>query len=296
MDFAYKAVLTSAAVALVLLAARTFGDKVAGLLAGLPFTTLPALVWTGMEQGPVFAAQVSVGSVVGCIAVAVFALVYDGAARRFDARLALVLGLAALLASAFIAHSLGAGVGLASGLALAACIAALAVLGRDPVAGTAAPRRAGLGIALTAISAGAISAMISGLALGLSAPLAGLIAALPVVGVATVWVEHVGRGPSSVTPFLRGYLVTSLGKAAFGAVFAVCVVPSGIFGAMTIALVLGALLCAIGNRWLEAPAPTTEEPPAATGAKFTKASPPDTFDDTMAGAYVETRGSRIEPA
>lgn len=251
MDFAYKATLTATVVAMVMLAARAFGDRLAGLLAGLPFTTVPALVWTGIEEGPALAAQVAVGSVVGCGAIAVFSLVYERAARRFKPALTLIVGLAAMLASALIAHRLDASVSVAGGVAIAACIAALTLMGREPTRSPTPPPSPGLTVILTALSAGAISAVISATALGLGPGLAGLLAALPIVGAATVTAEHAARGRASVTPFLRGYVVSSLGKAAFGAVFAVCVVPSGIVNALFISLLLGAVICLVGNRWLE---------------------------------------------
>ena len=44
MDWGYKAVLTAITVALVLLVAQALGRRLAGLLAGLPIVTAPALL------------------------------------------------------------------------------------------------------------------------------------------------------------------------------------------------------------------------------------------------------------
>jgi hypothetical protein len=68
MEFLIRAVTTAAIVALVPLATRRFGHRVAGVLAGLPFTTVPALGWTAAAGGT----DLAVGSV-GFSPVPVFA-------------------------------------------------------------------------------------------------------------------------------------------------------------------------------------------------------------------------------
>lgn len=253
MDFAYKATLTATVVAMVMLAARTFGPKAAGLLAGLPYTTFPALVWTGFELGPAVAAQVAAGSVAGCSVAAVFSLVYDKAARRFRPVIALTLGLAGLLAGTAVAHLVDVSLLVLSGAAIATCLTTLVAMGREPATLPTSPRRTGVAVALTALSAGAVSALVSAIALDLSPSLAGLLAALPVVGVAAVTAEHSARGAASVRPFLRGYVVSSLAKVAFGTVFALCVVPGGIVNALCVALLACAVIYLAGNHWLEGP-------------------------------------------
>ncbi|CAN5259816.1 hypothetical protein BH10PSE17_BH10PSE17_12500 [soil metagenome] len=66
MDFAYKAMLTATVVALVMLVARNFGERVGGFVGSLPFTQFPALVWIGMSRGDDVAAHAALGSVFGC--------------------------------------------------------------------------------------------------------------------------------------------------------------------------------------------------------------------------------------
>src|SRR3954467_10816461 len=99
MDFVMKAAMTASLVAMVMLAARRWGGNTAGLLAGLPLTTVPALIWIGLERGADVAAQVSTGSVVGCSLAPIFALVYDRVARRLSPAATLVVSIAVLSAA-----------------------------------------------------------------------------------------------------------------------------------------------------------------------------------------------------
>lgn len=255
MDFAYKATLTATVVAMVMLAARAFGPRVAGLLAGLPYTTVPTLVWTGMELGPAMAARVAAGSVTGCAVVVAFAVVYEMTARRCSPGVASLLGLAALLGAAWLAWACDASLPIVVAVAVIACLAALAALGREPQAVPPPRLRPGAAVAMTAIAAGAVSALASVIALDAGPLLAGLLAALPVVGVLTLTAEHAASGAASVTSFLRGYLVSLLGRVAFGTAFAVSAIPGGIVNALGVGLLAGGLCCLAGTRWLDRSSP-----------------------------------------
>ena len=60
MDGLWKAAATALTVAVLMGLARGAGHRVAGLLAALPTTTAPALVWLAADQGPAFAARAAV--------------------------------------------------------------------------------------------------------------------------------------------------------------------------------------------------------------------------------------------
>lgn len=51
MDWSNKAMLTAATVAALLALARLFGHRLAGILAGLPTVTGPALLWLALDHG-----------------------------------------------------------------------------------------------------------------------------------------------------------------------------------------------------------------------------------------------------
>jgi hypothetical protein len=248
MDYVLKAAVTTALVALVMLAARRWGGNTAGLLAGLPLTTVPALIWIGLERGAAVAAQVSIGSVLGCSLVPIFALVYDRVARRRSPAATLVVGIAVLSAGVGLASRLESGLWLAGTLAPLISVTTLMLMGgrigRAP-ANTLRPRFV---LAIGATSAGLISVLLGLVAVGIGPQLAGVLTALPIVGVVTAVAEHAAGGPPAVTTFLRGYVMSSLGRSAFGAVFAVCAIPQGIGAAMGVALAASVALCIVAHR------------------------------------------------
>jgi hypothetical protein len=248
MDYVLKAAVTGSLVALVMLAARRWGGNMAGLLAGLPLTTVPALTWIGLEQGAAVAAQVSIGSVVGCSLVPIFALVYERVARSLSPVATLVVGVAVLSVGVGLASHLESSLWLAGTLAPLISVAALTLMGSRIAhvpATTLSPRFV---LALSAMSAALVSVLLSIVAADIGPRLAGVLTALPIVGIVTVAAEHAGGGPAAMTTFLRGYVMSSLGRSAFGAVFAACVISQGIAAAMCAALGTSVALCIVAHR------------------------------------------------
>jgi len=248
MDSVLKAALTASLVALVMFAARRWGANMAGLLAGLPLTTVPALIWIGLERGTAVAAQVSIGSVVGCSLAPIFALVYDRVARHLSPAATLVVGVAVLSAGVGLASHLESSLWLAGTLAPLIGVAALTLMG-DRIASTPLTTlRPRFVLAMSVLSATLVSAVLSSIAVDIGPRLAGVLTALPIVGIVTVAAEHVGGGPPAVTAFLRGYVMSSLGRSAFGVVFAACAISQGIAAAMCAALGTSIALCIVAHR------------------------------------------------
>lgn len=54
----------------------------AGLLAGLPTVTGPALLWLSLDHGAAYAVNAAIGSVAACAVCALFALAYERASRH----------------------------------------------------------------------------------------------------------------------------------------------------------------------------------------------------------------------
>lgn len=97
MDWAYKAVLTATTVALLLAVAQLFGRRLAGILAGLPTVTGPALVWLALDHGTDFAVEAALGSVAASALCGLFAVGYVRAGRRFGPVVARLAACAASL-------------------------------------------------------------------------------------------------------------------------------------------------------------------------------------------------------
>src|SRR5207237_6917377 len=64
------------------LAGRRWGHAISGWLVGIPFTSGPITLFLYLERGPGFAANAALGSMVGVLATAAFAVEFAAVARR----------------------------------------------------------------------------------------------------------------------------------------------------------------------------------------------------------------------
>ncbi|MFO0433569.1 MAG: hypothetical protein ACK50G_03735 [bacterium] len=264
MDWGYKAVLTAMTVAAVLMMAQPFGRRLAGLVAGLPVITAPSLLWLALEQGGAYAAHCAIGSAAACGAGAIFALIYERAARRHGPLLTLTLALAsggavALLLALLTAGSFGLPLALLSACALGTF--ALRALPAAPAG--AQPLRPLRGqLLLTAALAGVVSGVLALAAPWLGAFWAGLLAALPIISSAVLLHQHVTASHGDRQRFLQGYTTGQLGNAVFAGVFASAAASLGPSLAMAAALAVG-LAAALAVRHTLRPARAATAAPAA---------------------------------
>jgi hypothetical protein len=233
MDGLCKALLTAITVVVVVLMARRSGRRIAGIVAALPTVTAPALLWIAHVQGDAFAAHAAVASVAACAMLAAFALAYAGLLGRGGVALALSGGAAGAALVALPAWLASDDLRWASALALAACVAALRLMphGIAPLS----ERRAASPVAAIVVAA-PLSALVAAFGPALGSAAAGLLASLPVISATVAAVEHATLGPAAAGRFLRGYAEGLVGKAVFGAVFALAAVPLGAFAALLLAL------------------------------------------------------------
>lgn len=88
------------------LAARRWGAKVAGVLAGFPVITGPILLLIAVEQGPAFASDAAVGSIAAVMANVSFGMGYAWAAVRFPPRISLIAGFLSFALAVLIQNAL----------------------------------------------------------------------------------------------------------------------------------------------------------------------------------------------
>lgn len=244
MDIGYRAVLSACIVAVVLMAARLFGQKAAGTVAGLPLLSGPALWWMVGAQGPAFAAQAAVGCVTSCAMAAALAFGYERAARRWGPAGAAACGLGCAGLAGVAAHAASLELGAAL---LVAWVVSLAVLRAMPrqADGSVVARRLGAEPVLTAALAGGVSALAGLAAPWLGAFGAGLVASLPLVCITAAVFNHLTGGHAAVATLLRGYVSGIAATAVFGAVFGGLVVAGGAVLALAAAtLACGSVLAA----------------------------------------------------
>jgi hypothetical protein len=209
---AIKLIVTPLVVLLASLAARRWGEAVAGWLVGLPLTSAPVSAFLAIEQGPSFAAQAADGTIAGVVSQAAFCLGYAALAR---------LGATAALAAGTLAYAATAAILIAarlpSAVLCAAAVAALTlVLWLLPsrlvgVSAKAAWWDLPLRMAVTtALVVGLTSAAIT---LGPGA--SGVMAAFPLIGALFAAFAQWDQGARAGVAVLRGMASALFGVAAF---------------------------------------------------------------------------------
>ncbi len=232
MGWYWKAALAALSVVLLIKLAQRGGRQLAGMVAALPTTTAPALLWLADERGPAFAAQAAVASVGACAMLAAFALAYAHAARRRGAVGALVIALAASALAALPAMAASGSLAASAGLALVtAAIAARALPRGLPAVLSAKP----LPASVSGLLSGAIAALAAVASPSLGSLGAGIVASMPVSGAALAANAHVAQGAGGAHHFLAGYVRGLLARMTFGAVFALAVSPCGAWSAAVLA-------------------------------------------------------------
>ena len=271
-----RGAVSAAAVAALLLAGQRGGRDVAGLLAGLPTVTGPALVWLALDRGRDFASQAAVGAVLAGAACAVFALAYARSClvlRRWPALavasalsmpplgllwlppvpLPLAFGLVALVCmvcSCCVTACMSAcRTACMTALPPVATRAAHAVATANGADGRAAGAAARPGLSTAAV-AGVVTALASLLAPHLSPVAAGALTSPPLLAAAVAWELHRQHCRAPVLVFLRGYTAGLVGRCACVAAFGALLLPAGLMQAAAVASMLALALGWVTGRWM----------------------------------------------
>jgi hypothetical protein len=230
---AIKLIVTPLVVLLASLAARRWGDAIAGWLVGLPLTSAPVSVFLAIEQGPSFAAQAADGSIAGVLSQAAFCLGYAALSRQ---------GLAVALGGGTLAYAASATALVAAGLPSAVLFAA-AIVALTFVLWSL-PRRAVI------ISANAIAwwdlplrmAVTTGLVVGLTSAAAalgpgasGVTASFPLIGASIAVFAHFSQGPEAGVAVLRGMVSALYAFAAFFVIIGAALPRASLLAAFALA-------------------------------------------------------------
>jgi hypothetical protein len=194
------------------LAARRFGARIGGLIAGLPLVAGPILLAYALAHGRSFAAGAAAGTLLGLVSLIAFILVYAHLADRVSWVLGLLAGwLAFALATlAFSAVSVPAAAALA--IAGVALLGGLALLPRPAVELRIHPAPPSWDLPLRAACALALVFTLTAVAGWLGPQLSGLLAPFPIIATVLATFTHNQRGTDELLRLLRG-LVS--GFAAF---------------------------------------------------------------------------------
>ncbi|HYM55657.1 MAG TPA: hypothetical protein VES97_09855, partial [Solirubrobacteraceae bacterium] len=195
------------------LAARRFGPRIGGLIAGLPVVAGPILLVYALAHGRAFAAGAAAGTLLGLISLTAFVVVYGRLAGRLSWGASLIAGWLAFAAAtvAFTSLSIPAGAALAlAGAGLLVGLASLPRPGQAPRARAVPPAwdlpmRAGCALALVLA--------LTAVAGWLGPQLSGLLAPFPIIATVLATFTHAQRGTDELLRLLRG-LISGFGAFA----------------------------------------------------------------------------------
>jgi hypothetical protein len=109
-NFILKLILTPLIIIASTLVSRKWGERIGGLMIGLPLTSGPVSIFFAIEQGRNFAANAARGSILGLVPVAVFCASYVRSARKlpwyYAAAVSIGLYVAAVLAMSLLGMDL----------------------------------------------------------------------------------------------------------------------------------------------------------------------------------------------
>lgn len=248
--FATKALLAPGLVVLASLAARRFGARIGGLVAGLPVIAAPILLVYTLDDGKKFAASAAGATLLGMVSLLAYIVVYGHVARRRSWRWSLAAGWAAfaLLTLAFSKVKVPAIAALA--IIALALPAAHSMLPRIDglVASAGAPPRSDLPSWDLPMRAGCALALVLALTAAageLGPQLSGLLTPFPVIATVLTVFIHRHHGPDETLRLLRGFVLGYGAYALFCFVLSATLASFGIVAAFGLASG-AALVCQAG--------------------------------------------------
>jgi hypothetical protein len=242
--FLYKMTIAPVLVAGATLAGRRWGDLASGLVAGFPIVAGPILFFYALEQGPLFAADAALATLLGLFSLSLFILAYAWRAWSGGTPMSCVLlgwvafAFGTLIVQAVLRHSVPS---LPRAVFYAAASLFLALRSLPPME---APARRGApshwDLPLRMLAAAALVFTLTRFAQALGPKLGGLLTPFPVAStVLAVFAQRQGAGEAAVA-VLKGLLLALNAFAVFCAGLVVCLPRFGLVASFGLSL-LGAV-------------------------------------------------------
>ncbi len=210
-----KLVLSPSLVALVTLAGRRWGTRASGMIASLPVSTGPILLFFALEQGSTFASHAAVGALAGLVATAAYFLAFGWVAMRHGWIPSLLAGTLAYagVTTLMMGLPLGAEAALLAAMASFAIVHQLLPRDQGPVAAAAGVSR--FDLPLRMLAAVCITLTLTGLAQWLGPQLSGLLTPFPVATSVIASFTLAQQGRTGALAFIRALNGTMYGFCVF---------------------------------------------------------------------------------
>ena len=238
--FLLKLFLAPCIISMATLIARRWGERIGGLVVGLPLTSAPVSIFFALEQGRQFAAHAAQEAVAGLIPVAFFCIAYAFSARRLPWYGAALVGVSLYLASVVSMSLVRANLIVTLLLVAATLLIAIVLVGSPPPSSQPMPRPwwdlpARMAVATVML------VLITSLASFLGSTWSGLLSPFPIFTFVMVAFSHSQGGALSAFRIVRGVLVGLFSYVAFFLVVNLFVIsmPLGWVYALAAALALG---------------------------------------------------------
>jgi hypothetical protein len=256
-----KLTLTPLLVGGASLAARRWGPAIGGWIVALPLTSGPVLFFFALDQGPAFAADATVGTLLGLGAICGFCLGYLAVSRRGPGSAMAAASVGYVVVGLAVQPVTGAPFPLLVLAVVAAIAGVLRLLPASTEGGTGRVHPA-WDLPARIVVATSFVVAITAVAPHLGPVTSGIIATFPVyVSVLAVF-EQVHGGRPGALGVLRGLLVGLFGTVAFYVVVRALVVPAGIAVAFATAIAVTGVIGAAALRHVRAGIEATEAEPA----------------------------------
>lgn len=195
------------------LAARRFGPRVGGLIAGLPVVAGPTLLVYALAHGRAFAAGAAAGTRLGLVSLIAFVVVYARLAGRVFWGASMLAGWLAFALATMVFSDVSIPIGAALCLAGAALLVGLASLPRPSQDLPTHPAPPAWDLPVRAGCALALVLTLTAVAGWLGPQLSGLLAPFPVIATVLATFTHAQRGTDELLRLLRG-LISGFGAFA----------------------------------------------------------------------------------
>lgn len=246
-----KLLLTPLIVGGASLAARRWGPSIGGWVVSLPLTSGPVLFFLALEQGPQFAADATVGTVLGLLGICGYTVGYL-VGSRWGAIVA--LGVASL---GYVAVGIGVQTVIGAPFAVLVILVVAAIAGviqllPAPNGPSAAREHPAWDLPARIAVGTTLVVGLTTIAPNLGPVASGIIATFPAyVSVLAVF-EHLHGGRVAGLGTLRGLLTGLFGTVAFHVVIRTMVVPFGIAVAFPVAIAATGVIGALALRHVRA--------------------------------------------
>jgi hypothetical protein len=188
------------------LAARRFGPRVGGLIAGLPVVAGPILLAYALSHGRAFAAGAAVGTLLGLVSLIAFVVVYARLAGRAFWGASMLAGWLAFALATALFSSLALPAGAALAIAAAGLLLGLVLTPRTQAAAGPPRQVPRWDLPLRAVCALALVLTLTAVAGWLGPRLSGLLAPFPIIATVLATFTHAQHGPEEAQRLLRWLL------------------------------------------------------------------------------------------